>query len=687
MGGRKNTNIIDSTWREYLKPKKKKKHSTMLHPIAGPVRRPEFGVVDLESKDGDSQKGGFTRPFMVGYYEGAGHPKIFHGPQCLEEMIHFLLSPERDGMTYYAHNGGGFDWLHFLPLLTACGYYFEISCVSSKIQCIKVKNHKDSHRKGWTFLDSMQLMPAGLGKLTVAFGTEVQKDSDFDYDIHEDDPRWLHYLRADLISLYQTLMSFYELVEDYLGGEVGMTTAATAMKTFRRTYQEFPIERHIDHHEFFRKAYYGGRVEIYRDEMKGLNYYDINSSYPYSMLGTMPVGDLKEWHGAPAGWLLDGYIGFAHASVKVPEDIHCPILPFRTKDGKLIFPTGEFEGHWAAVELLAAEEQGATVCWLESKWIESRPIFENMIEKLYSLRDKNSPNYNEALSYVAKIMMNSLYGKFATNTEKEKIIFAPLDFPIPCGATPLDPDDPDCTIFRLKEEIDADYIIPQIAAHITALSRLQLHKFMSPGIEGGELAYCDTDGFLTTANLDHICGTGLGALKDEGDGRVYHGTFLQPKLYYLEGRDGIKLPAGEHKIPKWALAFESKGLVLFSDGEAIPIDPDEPDAIPHRKLNEEKFSKAKTVTVGQGGYIEFIERKAVMKGYRNRTKEAFDTIKLGGTLSYESLTKIGWMVDKGFKCGPRMLTVKRAMRNDDVKRIHFKDGTTKAVVLPCEGYD
>ena len=164
----------------------------------------------------------------------------------------------------------------------------------SKIQCLVVKPSKESKKKGWTFLDSMQLMPVSLDKAAKALGVEVTKDANFNYDIPEDDPRWNEYLERDCVSLYQSLMAFYELIEN-MGGEVGITTASTAMKTFQMRYQNRPIERHTAHADFFREAYYGGRVEIYREKADNLSYYDINSAYPFAMLQPMPVGNLNAY--------------------------------------------------------------------------------------------------------------------------------------------------------------------------------------------------------------------------------------------------------------------------------------------------------------------------------------------------------------------------------------------------------
>lgn len=602
------------------------KQLDLMRPLTGKIKPVRFAVVDLETKDGDTQAKGFTRPFLAGYYDGV-RPTIFYGNDCVDVMLRFLLLPEKDGMTFFAHFGGAFDWLHFLPALALSGFSFEIMTVSSKIQCLRVKPHKDSHKKGWTFLDSYQLIPAGLGKLTVAFDTEVKKDNDFDYDTDEKDPRWRDYLRDDLISLYQTLKKFYTLVEEKLKGEVGMTAASTAMKTYRRAFQKFPIERHdgrtaaqiakgikSKNHEFFRQAYFGGRVEIFKKKCEGVRYYDINSAYPAAMLEPMPVGKMIECIGEPPAWIRKGRIGFARVNVYVPTDTYLPVLPFRTPIGRLIFPTGHFSGVWTVIEIDRAIELGATVEWLDSKWIGARPVFGEFVERLYQFRDKSRSDYDEALAYVAKIMMNSLYGKFATNTLRDKIVYVNPGDETPEGGLSYNPDDPECPLWSVEEEIDAPYIAPQIAAHITAIARLNLHGYALESIKrGGELAYCDTDAIQTTADLSDLCGPELGKIKDEGCGVIYSGEYLQPKLYMLKGDDGSE--------------------------------------------------------------------KVIMKGYRNRTAEAFTDVKLGGTLSFDSLEKIGAMVRKGFADGPKMITITRSLQSEDNKRVFDRDGNSRPIVL------
>ena len=595
----------------------------ILKPLTGDIKEQRYAVVDIETKKGETQEAGFTRPFLAGYYDGEQYYET-KGKDCLVQMVMVLLSPDRDGMRYYAHNGGGFDWLHILPVIHALGYYFEVLTVSSSIQMLVVKKSEKDHSKGWTFLDSFKLIPTSLAAACKSFGTS-QKLGDHDLNLHEDSPEWSKYLKQDCVSLFQVLKRFHTLVEHRLHGEVGITAASTAMKTFRRGYQAHAIERHTEHHSFFRACYYGGRVEIFKKQATGLHYYDINSAYPHAMLAPMPCGNCFEArHEKPSGALAKGRVGFAWARVDMPR-VHVPCLPQKCEEtGRLIFPVGKLKGYWSAVELERAEQMGATVHWDRSYWIEAKPILAPYVEALYQYRDKSRSDYDEGLAQTAKILLNSLYGKFCMSHERSKIvILKPGDAP-PHGARAADPKDPDCAVWHVSEEVDAPYIIPQISAYITALARLRLHDFLLLAAEGGELAYCDTDSVQTTANLDHLCGSKLGMIKDEGEGATYSGEFLLPKLYCLTDE-----ATGESKIAM--KGYEKDG----------------------RKENGKRYHSA----------------------------SLFNRAKNGETITFERLEKIGAMAQKQFSSGPQMNMVKRQLRSKDKKREYLDNGDTRALYL------
>ncbi len=607
----------------------------MLMPLTGPVKRNKFAVVDLESKDGETQKAGFTRPFMVGYYDGEQYLQT-KGPNCIEEMVLVLLREETRGMVFYAHYGGSFDYFHFLPVIIRMGYCVQLITVGSTIMMLEVKKYRGEKKKSWRFLDSFKLIPTSLKNAAKSFHTEVQKE-EMDLNAHELDLRWPVYLKADCISNYQVVEKFHDLVEGVLGGEVGITAASTSMKTFRRSYQKAPIERHQKHHELFREAYYGGRVEIHRRSGTGIHYYDINSCYPYVMTRPQPVGKAYDWEGPPPKTLREGKVGFARAMVDYPKHVNIPVLPWRDpQNKKLIFPVGRFEGTWDSEELFAAEKQGATITWLDSVWVEARPVLAEFVRVLYQYRDKSLPGYDKGLDQVCKILLNALYGRFGMKEQREAMLFLMEDEIPPPGARPASPRDPDCRVWYEKEDVDSASIVPQIAAHITTEARLLLHKYATTAHErGGKLFYMDTDSVQTDADLSDICSTELGGIKDEGAGVIYEGEYIQPKLYCLS-------------------ADKASGDML------------------------DKLIASKRITKDDA---EKLRVKLAMKGYSKRNADQFNLVKGKNAISFRVLEKLGSMAQRSFIDAPRMRTIKRQLKSEDVKRIYHADGSTSPIVL------
>lgn len=518
--------------------------SALMRPLSGDIQRREYATIDIESKDGDSQRAGFTRPFLAGWYHPSEGYLEFGTRNCIDLALAHACTKEHDGWVFYAHNGGSFDWLHFLPAIERRGWCYELVTAGSSIIMLKVKPSRDSHHKGWTFLDSQKLLVTSLAKSTKSFGV-TQKVADFDLNTPEWDGKWSHYLKIDCIALHEVLARFHELVEIRLAGEVGITAASTAMRTFRRGYQTYNIQRHTEHAEFFREAYYGGRVERFTDRAEGLRYYDINSAYPAAMMGDVPVGNAEPWEGEPLISHTTKSLGFCQAKVRIPHNLYIGPLPYRfeAKGGskKLLFPVGEFSGVWCHDELVRAEECGAIVERQKSVWVERGAALRTMVAALWAYRDKNREDYDEGLAQLAKILLNSLYGKFGMRVERERLVRLLKGEAAPDGARAAMPQDPDCRLYYVSELAEVDYIIPQIAATITCRARLSLHKYLILARSRGSLAYCDTDSIITTADLFDHCSSELGMLKDEGKGQIYEGRFLGPKMYRLTSGDDTKV--------------------------------------------------------------------------------------------------------------------------------------------------
>lgn len=643
-----------------------------LAPLEGPARRHPFIVGDVESKDGASQKAGFTRPFLVGLYDGVTYTpftdssrsgswreRYFWEGGCVDRFMRCVLQKRYRGHHVYAHNAGRFDYLFFLPWLMhsgeKLGFRFSVIPVASSIQVLDVwrvsdrlqtmaeealaegdhaaaKRYVGKRWRRWRFLDSYKLIPTSLDKAAKGFGLEGKLSHDL--DLPEWDPSWPRYNKQDCVELFGVLGKFHHYIEDVLLGEVGITAPATSVKLFRRRFLKKSIPRSVETHGFVRSGYFGGRVEVFRRSGENLRYYDINSSYPRAMLDEMPIGEGVFWEGEPPARFRDRRIGFVEADVLVPE-MEIPPLPVRAKksdglpEGKLVFPVGRLHGIWEWSELSLALELGCSIeKFHKSVWYESGPLFEDFVRTLYRYRDKSQSDYDPGLAEVVKIMLNSAYGKFGMRTLRKKV-YRFDDPDLPENAVPAS-SDPESPIWYAEEEVDAPYIIPQIAARVTAVARVQLYRqiFIPTAAAGGKLFYTDTDAGV----VDVVLPTGpkLGELKDEFpeySGKL-KGEFVGPKLYLLSapGTDFTKVKA--------------KGIERRKTGKD------------GRKLTPKEID------------AEF--EKRVRK------------LAAGETLYQKRLEKVGTLARAGFLRGPREILVPRRLLPDQGKRIMLPGGGTRA---------
>jgi hypothetical protein len=260
--------------------KKPRGKGLFLEPLTSKIKVRDFLTFDIESKDGDDQRAGFTRPFLVGAFDGV-KKKAWRNARgvdkrlpwneracarggCIDRFLRWVLRPQLAGRAIYSHAGGTFDELHLLPWLRAHHdeFDFEIIPVQSAIQMIRVwrratmakaeRQKKDKSKLVWLFLDSFRLLPMSLERACQSFGLPGKEEM----DLHapEDDPRWEPYLGVDCVRLYQVLGKVHELMKE-LGGEVGITAPSSSMKLFRRKYlaasevKRIPIHREWEERE------------------------------------------------------------------------------------------------------------------------------------------------------------------------------------------------------------------------------------------------------------------------------------------------------------------------------------------------------------------------------------------------------------------------------------------------------
>lgn len=520
----------------------------------------------------DSQRGGFARAFQVCLYDGQNkycwtnesNTKSYQWDLraivpggVIDKTLTALLTPEFSSKkaNIYAHNGGKFDHIFLLGWLRlhADEFGFEIISVQSRIQRLEVWR-KDTDRKklSWAFVDSFSIIPLSLAKACKTFGlSEADSKRVINYDLDENDESWQTYGIQDVVSLYKILETFHKLIHS-LGGEVGLTAPSTSMRLFMRRYLKRIIHRHKHFkgcdgtcrekdceraiyrlcngtchgclHHWFMSGYYGGRTEVFIKYGKGLRYYDINSSYPRAMLELMPVGQkvelIKPTLEKCRDFARQGYIGTLECEVFIPRTCKIPPLPYR-HDGKLKFTIGHMEDVWGLAELellYEPEVNGKIVSIKKAVFIKGEKIFADMVEDIYAYRDKKSKKYvDDGLSFICKLILNSLYGKFGMSPKRDSIIFVdkPNGEQEPYGAMPANGNSvEEEIIWKLPYFVDTEYMIPQIAKHITDLARIRLFYGMLHVMrKGGKVFYIDTDSMRINCEIEE--GTGLGEWKEE----------------------------------------------------------------------------------------------------------------------------------------------------------------------------
>ena len=555
-----------------------------LDPIKKRRKLQEFECFDIETTTD------LKKVYLAGWYDGITY-KVWesiplppeHENSAISQFLRWrFATPSR--RPQYAHNGGNFDTVFVLASIIALFPDLTVEMIPSQSAILLMKvSDKNGHT--WEFRDSARTLPDSLDNLALCFLNERKMKID-DYSTLHHNPNRYAYLKRDCTLLHGVLSRYFTLLYDKLGGSAGISAASTALATYRTSYQRRQLPSISEHAESLARAgYYGGRCEPFRREFSAgtsahpLHCFDVNSMYPWAMRQPMPIKEID----------IEGYhpelCGFIDCAVDV-SDCHVPILPCRTK-GRLLFPTGQWRGVFSSVELRAAihHNQATVLQTYDAAYFSTADIFSDYVDTLYKFRNKKDPDWQLALDRMAKIALNSLYGKFGSQEVRETLHIRPtfddmVDKQMQQMPSPLSTE-----IYIERTIQHTDYMLPQISAWVTALGRVKLAEGL---IRNGQSSfYCDTDSIYTDKEMQ--CGSSLGDWKDEYfDDPIVYAYFLSPKVYVLRHKSG-------------ECTNKAKGFSKFGS-EPLP-----PDAVAilaaGKKLAVSRFAKARSVIRGDFGLM------------------------------------------------------------------------------------
>ena len=488
----------------------------------------------------------------------------------------FMLWLENKNIDIYFHNekfDGNFivswllsnGWTHdrdktprtFSTLITDARVWYNISIIWKKQKKRYIKTE---------IFDSLKKLPFRVAQISDAFGLEMTK-GEIDYNkprplgYDPDADEW-DYIDRDV------LIVAYALREQRDQNMKAMTIGADALKAFKATLGHkldfrffFPVlPNPVD--VFIRKAYKGGWTYL-NPRYKGMHLkgivFDVNSLFPYVMHDyPLPYGKPIQYTGDP------------QPTEAYPLYIQRLRCAFKLKDGKL--PTIQLKGNGRFVETEYLHDSKDEIVELTLSSVDLVLFLDHYdvynLEYIGGLRFKASTTFFKkyidywmhikettkgALRQLAKLMLNSLYGKFATMTRRAKVTPYLDDEGILKGR--IDP----------FEDVDPNYtalgvFITANARNITIRSaQLNYHRFI----------YADTDslhleGFEIPDNIK-IHSSHLGAWDHEA---IFDDSkFMRPKTYmeYVRGKDVINKLTGEsefractdgsHTYNKWKITI------------------------------------------------------------------------------------------------------------------------------------
>jgi len=261
------------------------------------------------------------------------------------------------------------------------------------------------------FVDTLNYWRQSLLELGKSVG--VTKLEMPDKEKSQDD--WNAYCIQDVRILQKAVCAFIDYIVENKLGRFSITLAGQAMAAYKSRFMKQPI--YIHNREcaikLERESYHGGLVSnFYVGEIKGTKmfHYDVNSLYPSQMLKPVPVRLLGYRRNVPItdlAKILQKDACVARVHLDTTEQTYPLYYRNRLQDVYGKFPTV-----LCGAELIHAVTHKHIKKVYECAIYEQFPIFTDFVNFFWEERMKCPKDKDPVRNMMAKIIMNSLYGKF-----------------------------------------------------------------------------------------------------------------------------------------------------------------------------------------------------------------------------------------------------------------------------------
>lgn len=496
----------------------------------------------------------------------------------LDDVLVELLSAYA-GFTILAHNGAGYEFNYLVdPLRRLVGrssadgsYSYHVQTIHQGEKIIgyeltrththvltrgQRRGQRIEKRAHWRFLDTYPLFNMSLREVAEAFCPDLPK-LEKEHGRHEwnaDNPADIAYCVRDCAIVYTAYRAMETAVFAAFGARLGRTAGATALHAFAAAipvgYVYYRSTAAVE--SFIRRAYRGGLVlpGLTTAPINDVALLDMSGAYGYQMQHhTYPVG-------APCHTFKyqPGYTGVYSCHVTAPRHLFFGVIAEEHGEG---YALGSFNTVTTSVEIDYAQTLGYTFEVYEGYyWTREEPVFQPFMERCQALE------LQPGMKPLAKMLRNSLYGKFCTREQAEEYHLSPDGEAIPDGAyVLLDPANGDEIpgLYSMPVEIDANYIMPIWGALITAYQRVYVaERAYALYAEGAPTVYADTDSLCTTRSA---IGSLMASRPDLlADSPTYGG-------WKVEQEAAILLVTA----PKVYALLDSAGRVLRTRAKGLPL--------------------------------------------------------------------------------------------------------------------
>jgi len=485
--------------------------------------------------------------------------------QSKGEFLNIILSLVQQKTPLYVFAANVWYDLRNTDVLTGLvDHRFEITTFINKARVVII--HVKGKEGTIFFLDTLNYLPFAVKQLGEKIGKpklEVNFDRVSDRDL-------MRYCLRDTEIITEAMLEWIRFIyKENLGG-FAKSLASQALAAFRHRFMHHRIVIHNKKHivEIERAGYFGGRTEcFYIGKVKETPIYDldVNSMYPYVMASyDVPIrhiGYLENPTLEKLGKLLTKYCIIAEVEIETDK----PYYPLRQK-GKCIYPIGRFTTTLPTASLIRAYNYGHIKRINKLAAYIKANIFKDYVTYFYNLKEKAKKKGKKIDYILAKLFLNSLYGKFGQKVDKiistgelkktmwgrEEVYYA---------------DTKKHTVInylgnRWEElELNAEEgwnTFVAIAAHITDYARNVLVDYIEKA--GWEnVYYCDTDSLFTNEKgyqrlQDDISNVELGKLKLEK--KINHLVIYGLKDYIAD--DTIKIKG----IPQRAVKKDDNTYII-----------------------------------------------------------------------------------------------------------------------------